>query len=50
MLENAWTHSAEDVLAHYSVDAKKGLSTDAVERNRKLYGENSKLEQEHLRG
>jgi Ca2+ transporting ATPase len=44
MLENAWTYSPSDALAYYNVDAKTGLSADAVEKNRELYGENSELQ------
>ena len=39
-MEAAWTKSPGDVLAHFQVDAKLGLSAAHAAKNRELYGKN----------
>lgn len=39
-MENAWTYTTNDILAHFGVNPSFGLTQEAVSRNQKVYGRN----------
>lgn len=39
-MENAYVRSAQDVLSHFKVSERSGLSTKSVESAREKYGRN----------
>jgi hypothetical protein len=42
-LDTPWTKSLEEILAHFGVDSKVGLSADQIEKHVKRYGKNGML-------
>ncbi|KAF8352335.1 hypothetical protein F5887DRAFT_1172134 [Amanita rubescens] len=40
VLDTPWTKSPEEILAHFGVDSKAGLSVDQVKKHVELYGKN----------
>lgn len=42
-LDTPWTRSPEEILAHFGVDSKAGLSADQVKKHVELYGKNGML-------
>jgi magnesium-transporting ATPase (P-type) len=43
MLDQAWTHSVEDVLKKLQVDPRKGLSSQEVQQRQQQYGPNGEF-------
>ena len=43
VLDAPWTRSPEEILAHFGVDGKCGLSGEQVNKHVKLYGKNGTL-------
>ncbi|KAG6831310.1 hypothetical protein H0H92_011517 [Tricholoma furcatifolium] len=39
-MDTPWTHSPEEILQHFSVDATSGLSADQVSKHAEIYGRN----------
>lgn len=42
-LDAPWTRSPEEILSHFGVDCKGGLSAKQVEKHVELYGKNGML-------
>lgn len=39
-MENAWTYTTNDILAHFGVNPSFGLTQEAVSNSQKIYGRN----------
>ncbi len=40
VLQEPWTRSPDELLQHFSVDKKRGLSSEEAARHAELYGKN----------
>lgn len=42
-MNNPWTNTPEEILAHFNVDASRGLSSAQAAKHAEIYGKNGKL-------
>ncbi|KAI0689133.1 calcium-transporting ATPase [Cytidiella melzeri] len=45
LLDDPWTRTPEDILAHFSVDPTRGLTSDLAAKHAELYGKNELAEE-----